>query len=80
MKSEDEQEQPAVIQDATYLLQIGNVIQYKPKNEDLWQTEKDLSRADKSTVKHSSWFNIEDFVTKKISSIDLRMILMCGKY
>ena len=36
----DQQEQPAAIQDATRLLKIGNVLQYKAKDESLWQTAK----------------------------------------
>ena len=71
MNGEDEQEQPAAIQDDTRLLEIGNVIHYKTK-EGLWQTAKILSRAGKVTGKYARWYNTEDLVTKKISSIDFK--------
>ena len=72
MNGEDEQEQPAAIQDDTHLLKIGNVIHYKANDEGLWQTAKVLSRAGKVTGKHASWSDTEDLVTKKTSSTDFK--------
>ena len=72
MNGEDEQEQPAAIQEDTRLPKIGNAIHYEAKDEGLWQTAKVSSRAGKVTGKYASWFNIEDLVTKKTSSIDFK--------
>ena len=69
INGEDEQEQPAAIQDDTCLPKIGNVIHYKDKDEGLWQTAKVLSRASKVTVKYASWFNIKDLAANKTSSV-----------
>ena len=74
---EDEEEQPVAIQDDTRLPKIGNVIHYEAKDEGLWQTAKVLSRAGKVTGKYASWFNIEDLVTKKTSSIDFKNGIAC---
>ena len=59
MNGEDKQQQPAAIKDATRLPKIGNVIQYKAKDEDLWQRANILSSAGKAT-EYASWFNNED--------------------